>query len=135
MEYGQPIRSPITVAGIVGYAANSSRIRDSNSSATEPAGCRWYRGGASLANARFTVFLEIPNTRATSEIDNPSARHSRRISAQSSTPNTRFLPSSVQTRVSGKLVNIQLPRGGQYWAAVDRPPGLRCGQDDGFQSL
>jgi hypothetical protein len=36
---------------------------------------------AVLANhrtcARFTVFLETPNTRATSEIDNPSARHNR----------------------------------------------------------
>jgi hypothetical protein len=65
------------------------------------------------------VFLEIPNTRAISEIDKPSARRNRRISAQSSTPNTYFLPNSVRARVSGKLVNFQLPRGGQYWAAVD----------------
>jgi len=65
------------------------------------------------------VFLETPNTRAISEIGIPSARRSRRISAQSSTPNTRFLPGSVHARVPGKLVNFQLPRTDQYWAAVD----------------
>jgi hypothetical protein len=27
IQYGQPIRSAITAAGIVGYAANNSRIR------------------------------------------------------------------------------------------------------------
>jgi hypothetical protein len=37
------------------------------------------------------VFREIPNTRAISEIDNRSDRRNRRISAQSSTLNTRFL--------------------------------------------
>jgi hypothetical protein len=45
----------------------------------------------------------------------------RTISAQSSTLNTRFLPRSVRARVSGKLVNFPLPRGGQYWVAVDTP--------------
>jgi hypothetical protein len=70
---------------------------------------------------RFTVFREIPSTRAISEIGTPSARRSRRTSAQSSTPNTRFLPGSTPARVSGKLVNFQLPRPGQYWPAVDTP--------------
>ena len=36
----QPIRSAITVAGIVGHAANSSRIRGSTSSTIDPAGRR-----------------------------------------------------------------------------------------------
>ena len=63
IEYGQPIRSLITVADIVGYAASSSPDPPSNSSTSEPAGRRWYRGGASLANARVTVFLKTPHTR------------------------------------------------------------------------
>jgi hypothetical protein len=37
------------------------------------------------------VFREIPITRAISEIGNFSDRRNRRISAQSSTLNTRFL--------------------------------------------
>ena len=57
-----------------------------------PPAARSYFGGPSEANAAFTVFLEIPNTRAISEIGNRSARCNRRISAQSSTLNTRFLP-------------------------------------------
>jgi hypothetical protein len=86
----------------------------------DPAGARRYLGGPSLARADLTVFLEIPNTRAISEIDNPSDRRNRRISAQSSTLNTRFLPASNRVRVSGKLVKIRLPRGDQYSAAVDK---------------
>jgi hypothetical protein len=55
-----------------------------------------------------------PSPRATdqtaiSEIDTPSDRRSRRISAQSSTINTCFLPGSTAARVTGKLVNFQLP--------------------------
>ena len=42
-------------------------------------------------NADFTVFREIPKTRAISEIGNSSDRRNRRICAQSSTLNTRFL--------------------------------------------
>jgi len=119
IEYGQPIRSAITVAGIVGYARNSSRTRGSNASTTDPIGRRTYRGGASLTNAALTVFREIPRNRAISEIAKPSARRSRRISAQSSTPNTRFLPGSTPARVSGKLVNFRLPHRGQFSPAAD----------------
>ena len=54
-----------------------------------------------------------------SEIDNCSDRRNRRISAQSSTLNTRFLPGSSEPRVSRKLVKIQLPRSGQYSVAAD----------------
>ena len=50
----------------------------------------------------------------------PSDRQSRRISAQSSTLSTCFLPSSAEARVSGKLVNFRLPRGDQYSLAADR---------------
>jgi hypothetical protein len=114
IENGHPIRSAIAVAGIVGYAANNSRIRGSNASATDPTDRRTYRGGPSLANAERTVFREIPKTRAISEFDNPSARLNRRISAQSSTPSTRFLPGSTTASVSGKLLKIQLPHPAQY---------------------
>jgi hypothetical protein len=40
IERDQPIRSAITVAGIMGYTANSSRIRGSTASTIEPAGAR-----------------------------------------------------------------------------------------------
>ena len=92
IEYGHSIRSAITVAGICGQAANSSRILGSASLTTDTAGGRSYCGGPSEARAAFTVFREIRNTRATSESGNRSDRRNRRISAQSSTLNTRFLP-------------------------------------------
>jgi hypothetical protein len=88
----QPIRSAITVAGIVGYDASSSRIRGSTASTIDPARFRSYFGGPSLAIAARTVFLEIPSTRAIALTGICSARCSRRISAQSSTDNNPFLP-------------------------------------------
>ena len=36
-----------------------------------------------------------------------------------------FLPGSTQARVTGKPVNIRLPCGGQYSAAVDISAGMR----------
>lgn len=69
----------------------------------------------SLTNAALTVFLARPTTRAICEIDMPSDR--RKPVLQS---NTRFLPCSVQARVSEKLVNFQLPRADQYSVAVDK---------------
>jgi len=119
IEYGQPTRSAITVAGIRGNARSSSRIRGSYSSTSDPAGSRSYIGGPSLANAAFTVFREQPTTRAISEIDTPSDLRSRRISAQSSTISTCFLPGSTPARVTKELVNFQLPHRGQYSVAVD----------------
>ena len=119
IEYGQPTRSAITVAGIRGNARSSSRIRGSYSSTSNPAGARSYLGGPSLANAAFTVFREQPTTRAISEIDTPSDLRSRRISAQSSTISTCFLPGSTPARVTRELVNFQLPHRGQYSVAVD----------------
>jgi hypothetical protein len=119
IERDQPTRSAITVADIVGNALNNSRIRGSKTSTDEPAGARWYFGGPSDANADRTVFLEIPNTRAICEIDMFSARCNRRTSAQSSTPNTRFLPARRRARLSAKLVNIGLPRPVQFSIAVD----------------
>jgi hypothetical protein len=68
------------------------------------------------------VFLETPNTRAISEIDSFSARRNRRISAQSSTLNTHFLPGSIQARVIRKVVSFRLPRPGQFSLAVDSMP-------------
>jgi hypothetical protein len=84
----QPIRSAITVAGIVGYVASSSRMRGSTSSTTDPTGRRTYLGGPSAANAARTVLREQPTTRAITLIGMPSDRCNRRISAQSSTLNT-----------------------------------------------
>jgi hypothetical protein len=78
----QPTRSAITVAGIVGHAASSSRMRGSTASTIDPPPARRsYRGGPTPASARFTVFLEQPITLATCLIGIPSARYSRRISA------------------------------------------------------
>jgi hypothetical protein len=98
IECGHPIRSPITVAGIVGNALSNSRIRGSYPFTSEPIGFRRYLGGPSLANAALTVFLETPITRAISANGIRSARRSRRISAQSSTLSTRFLPGAVTAR-------------------------------------
>jgi hypothetical protein len=60
----QPIRSAITVAGIVGHSANNDRIRPSTASTAEPRTARWYFGGRSDANALATVFRETFNRRA-----------------------------------------------------------------------
>jgi hypothetical protein len=83
----------------------------------DPAGVGRYAGGPSLPNAAVTVFLEQPIEPPISEIDTPSDRRSRRISARSSTINTCFLPALTAARVTGKLgnfscrtvVSIQLP--------------------------
>jgi len=125
IEYGHPIRSAITVAGIRGNAVSNSRIRRSKGSASDPDRTRSYLGGSSLANAAFTVFREQPISRAISEIEIPSDLRSRRISAQSSTISTCFLPGSTSARVTGKLVNFQLPHRGQYSVAVDTAVGTR----------
>src|SRR4029453_6404319 len=89
-------------------------------SANDPDGARSYLGGPWLASAAFTVFREQPTSRAISEIDTPSDLRSRRISAQSSTISTCFLPGSTPARVTGKLVNFHLPHRGQYSVAVDK---------------
>jgi hypothetical protein len=81
----QPIRSAITVAGMSGHCASNSRIRGSAASAIDPFGGRTYLGGPSAASARRTVFRPIPSLRAIARTGIPSARCSRRISAQFST--------------------------------------------------
>jgi hypothetical protein len=101
MEHDQPIRSAITVVGIIGYAASNSRIRGSNPSATDPRGARQYLGGPSAASAAFTVLRATPITRAISEIAKSSARRNRRISAQPSTSNTCFPPARIQPGSQG----------------------------------
>jgi hypothetical protein len=83
-----PTRRMITVDGIVGNSASNALICGSTASTMEPFASRRYRGGSSLAKALFTVFRAIPNRRAMAWIAKPSARRSRRISAQSSTLNT-----------------------------------------------
>ena len=59
-ECSQPIRSAITLAGIVGVAVSSARICPSKASTREPAGLRSYFGGESAANAARTVFRATP---------------------------------------------------------------------------
>jgi len=80
-----PIRSAITVAGIVGVLDSNARICGSNASTTDPAGARSYFGGPSEDNAARTVFLATPNWRAIALIAIFSDLWSRLISAQSST--------------------------------------------------
>src|SRR5215208_120844 len=58
IPYGQPTRSAITVAGILGTALTNSRIRGAVAASRGPAGARVFLGGPSLANAAFTVFRE-----------------------------------------------------------------------------
>src|SRR6185437_14622412 len=110
---------------ILGYARSTSLIRGSTASTIDPAGLRSYFGGASEANAARTVLREHPTTRATSEIDICSARCNRRISAQSSTLNTHFLPGSDRARLSAQVVNFRVPRPVQFSRAVDTSM-LRC---------
>ena len=51
IDRSQPIRSAITVAGIVGHAANNSRIRGSTASTIDPTGPREYLGVARLPHS------------------------------------------------------------------------------------
>ena len=87
-ECVQPIRSAITVAGILGHAVNSSRTCGSTPSTNEPLAGRSYFGGLSAANARRTAFRDTPVPRTIALTGIPSARCSLRISAQSSTLST-----------------------------------------------
>ena len=120
IPYGHPIHSAITVAGIPGTDFNNSRIRGSNSSANLGASFRSYFGAPSLRDAALTVLRETPTTRAISEIETPSPRYNLRISAQSSTSNTRFLLRSTTHRLPGKQINFHLPRSEQFSLAVDK---------------
>jgi hypothetical protein len=63
-DLSHPIRSAITVAGIVGHARRSSRTLGSTASTTDSFRGRSYLGGRSLAIAARTVFLDTPITRA-----------------------------------------------------------------------
>ncbi|TWG06242.1 hypothetical protein FHX80_114737 [Streptomyces brevispora] len=90
MPFSQPIRSAITVAGMLGVCFSSSRICGSTASTADPLTGREYTGGRSVASARFTVFFEMPRCRAIALIGICSARCSLRISAQSSTEITLF---------------------------------------------
>jgi hypothetical protein len=72
------------------------------------------------------VFLETPITLAIARIGMPSARRSRRISAQSSTPNTPLPPQLDNEPGSNSVVSFRLPEGGQFSRAVDTCRGV-CG--------
>ena len=117
IQRSHPTRSAITVAGIVGTACSCSRIRGSNASTADPAGVRTYLGGPSPPAPRDRV-LEHPNVLAITLIGIPSARCNRRISAQSSTDNTRFLLPRAEVRVS-EGVSFRPPIRGQFSGVVD----------------
>jgi hypothetical protein len=120
-EYGHPIRSPITLAAIVGYAISSSRIRGSNPSATDPSGSRTYLGGPSDRSAARTVFRETFLIRAICLIGKPSARWSRLISAQSSTSITCFPPDPFRVRIPGRGVKFRLAAQGSVFSFRRQP--------------
>jgi hypothetical protein len=69
------------------------------------------------------VFLETPITLAIAKIGMPSARRSRRISAQSSTPNTPLPPQLDTEPGSSRVVSFQLPEAGQFSPAADNRQG------------
>lgn len=127
-----PIRSAITVAGIVGVSRSSSRICTSTASTTEPLAGRSYFGGRSLASARLTVFFEMPRCRAIARIGICSARCSLRISAQSSTQITLSLLTSDQDQDQAKItkwVTFDPPSEGQDSSDADTDPYMptNCG--------
>ena len=95
----QPIRSAITVAGIVGTSLQQLPDRGSTASTTDPAGCRSYFGGPSEANAARTVFLETPNIPRDHLDRHPLRPMQPRISAQSSTANNSLLLSARKPRL------------------------------------
>ena len=135
---------PITVAGILGHACNSSRIRGSTASTTDPVDWRRYAGGASAANAVFTVFFDHPTARAITLIDIRSDRYSRRISAQSSTLNTHILLTSAEVSIT-EGVRFSTAAKGSVSRAVDRRslrartrielawPGWKVAHDQAFE--
>ena len=61
----QPTRSAITVAGMSGVAIRSCRTNGSNGVNAVGTAGRSYFGGRSEANARSTVDLPTPRSRAT----------------------------------------------------------------------
>ncbi|KFF99829.1 hypothetical protein IQ62_16900 [Streptomyces scabiei] len=73
---------------------------------------RSYFGGRSLANARLTVFFEMPRCLAIARTCICSARRSLRISAQSSTQITLSLLTSDQDQVQAKITK---------WVTFDPP--------------
>jgi hypothetical protein len=66
----QPTRSAITVAGMSGVVVNRCRTNDSNGVNDVGTAGRSYFGGPSEANARSTVDLPIPRSRATLTLRN-----------------------------------------------------------------
>jgi hypothetical protein len=92
-------RSTITVAGIAGIAGSRvscSRIGSSNASTADPRRLPDVLQRPSEAIAARTVFRETPNVLAMVLMPNPSARCSRRISAQSSTDNNSLRSSRLE---------------------------------------
>jgi len=73
-ERSQPIRSAITVAGILGHHPSNSQSCGSTASTIDPRPDRSNFGGSVEANARRTVFRPTPSRRTIALIAIPSAR-------------------------------------------------------------
>jgi hypothetical protein len=92
LEPNGAISSRIRCPGIAASSPSSRWISALNGSSFEPAGARRYTGGFSERNARRTVLRSTPNRRASSLIDTPRTKCSRRNSAHRSTSSTPSSP-------------------------------------------
>ena len=126
IEFVQPIRSAITVAGIVGNSRNNANTSGSTASTIDPAAARSYWGGPSARNAARTVLRANPSRRAIALMPIPSARCSRRISAQSSTLIT--LPASwlASSQGSRSITSSGGPAQRGQNSAADRGSVFTC---------
>ena len=122
------MRSAITVAGMVGQSRSSSRIAGSKASTAEPGALAHSSGVVRTRSAARTVLRATPIRRAIALMPIPSARCSRRISAQSSTLINSFLPRPAMPPGSEIHTSVVDPRRGvrfrpairgQYSAVAD----------------
>ena len=107
------------MAGILRYAFSSSRIRGCTPHQRSNPWAAVDISAADLINAALTVFFDTPNTRAIALIGNPSARYSRRISAQSSTDKIPLVLLARVRPTTGPGIKIRMPRLGQLSRAAD----------------
>lgn len=84
LDPSQPMRSTITVAGIVGWAASRARTRSSAGVKALATEGREYFGGWSAATVRATVSTARPSFFAMALCESPSPQYKWRINAQSS---------------------------------------------------
>lgn len=106
MPRSQPMRSAMTVAGIVGVVRSSARTRSSTASATYGTGRRSWRGGDGERSAARTVLRDRPSSKAMALMALPSERCRRRISAQSATCSNPFRPGGRGRNLSTRMRHL-----------------------------